>query len=423
MLTPGKACGLWLHKFKSMRPEHKWNKANNTSSSSKRKRPSRRTGPLSNNPAAARSRSKANSTRPPGSSPVGTDASSPAGDEGPTPHAENDKDDNDGSESPSKTRASSMEPRKTSDTSEGRWKEQDPMEALRRAIQSSPARSLEKRDAPVADENTVTPKPVRRNLFPTSHNEGPLKALGDSVMNSPRRSPRIASNSEKRPRDKENLGPSAESDLDCLFEGPGFEFDLPTSPTPKRRNTRANVMGEKRLALPYNSPTASKTRKDIDSDMSPTKFTAQKLQRIQDSPSRQNKSPKQHRSNAANLHNSEHIGSAVVDIFDDDGTAGGANADTDFLFDPARSDAWTEWMSSDYVSPMESGPNHGEGKTGHANNDDLINLILSDPEFQNENIPFGDTNMLDSALFGPEFLDLGNKDKNDSQADNNMPAE
>lgn len=414
-----KACGLWLHKFKSMRPEHKWNKANNTSSS-KRKRPSRRTGPLSNNPAAARSRSKPNSTRPPGSSPVGTDTSSPAGDEGPTPQAENDKDDNDGAESPSKTRANSLEPRKTSDTSEGRWKEQDPMEALRRAIQSSPARNLEKRDVPAADENTVTPKPVRRNLFPTSHNEGPLKALGDSVMNSPRRSPRIASNSEKRPRDKENLGPSAESDLDCLFEGPGFEFDLPTSPTPKRRNTRANVLGEKRLALPYNSPT-SKTRKDIDSEMSPTKSTAQKLQRIQDSPSRQNKSLRQTRSNAAVLHNSEHFESAVVDIFDDDGTSG-ANADTDFLFDPSKSDAWTEWMSSDYVSPIES-DNRGECRTSHANNDDLINLILSDPEFQSENNPFGGSNMLDSALFGSEFLNLGDKDKNDSQTGNATPAE
>lgn len=402
-----------------MRPEHKWNKANNTSSS-KRKRPSRRTGPLSNNPVAARSRSKPNSTRPPGSSPAGTDISSPAGDEGPTPQADNDKDDNDGSESPSKTRrANSLEPRKTSDTSEGRWKEQDPMEALRCAIQSSPARNLEKRDAPAADENTVTPKPVRRNLFPTSHNEGPLKALGDSVMNSPRRSPRIASNSEKRPRDKENLGPSAESDLDCLFEGPGFEFDLPTSPTPKRRSTRANVLGEKRLALPYNSPT-SKTRKDIDSDMSPTKFTAQKLQRVQDSPSRQNKSPRQTRSSAAELHNSEHFGSADVDIFDDDGTSG-ANADTDFMFDPSRSDAWTDWMSSDYVSPIES-DNRGECRTGHANNDDLINLILSDPEFHNENNPFGGSSMLDSALFGPEFLDLGDKDKNQSQTSNAAPA-
>lgn len=409
-----------------MRPEHKWNKANNANNS-KRKRLSRRTGPLSNNPSATRSRSKTHSTKPPGSSPGGTDASSPTGEEGPSPHADNDKDDQ---ESPSKKRrANSLEPQRTSEIPEGRWKGQDPMEALRRAIQSSPARNLGRRDAPAADENSLTPKPVRRNLFPTSHNEGPLKALGDSTMNSPRRSPRIASHSDKRSQEKENLGPSAQSDLDCLFEGPGFDFDLSTSPTPKRRNPRANVLGEKRLALPYNSPT-SKTRKDAESDMSPTKLTAQKLQRIQESPSRQNKSPKQTRSNAADLHmpgepNSDAFGSTVVDIFDD-GTSV-ANADTDFLFDPSKSGCWTDWMSSDYVSPTGSDEN-GERRTGGAE-DDLINLILSDPDFHNENLrnsqidPFGGSNILDSNLFGSEFLDLSDKAKEQSQASNTTPAE
>lgn len=410
-----------------MRPEHKWNKANNNNS--KRKRPSRRTGPLSNNPSATRSRSKSHSAKPPGSSPGGTDASSPAGEEGPTPHTDNDKD---YQESPSKKRrANSLEPRRTSDTAEGRWKDQDPMEALRRAIQSSPARNLERRDASAADENSLTPKPVRRNLFPTSHYEGPLKALGDSIVNSPRRSPRIASHSDKRSQDKENLDPGAQSDLDCLFEGPGFEFDLSASPTPKRRNPRANVLGEKRLALPYNSP-KSKARKDAESDMSPTKLTAQKLQRFHESPSRQSKSPKQTRSNAASLHmpgepNSDAFGSAVMDIFDDDGTSA-ANADTDFLFDPSKSGGWTDWMSSDYVSPVGSDEND-ECRTGGADNDDLINLILSDPEFQNENLrnsqidPFGGSGILDSSLFGSEFLDLSGKPKEQSQTNDATPAE
>ena len=250
-------------------------------------------------------------------------------------------------------------------------------------------------------------------------------------MNSPRRSPRIASHSDKRSQEKENLGPSAQSDLDCLFEGPGFDFDLSTSPTPKRRNPRANVLGEKRLALPYNSP-KSKARKDAESDMSPTKLTAQKLQRFQESPSRQSKSPKQTRSNAAGLHmpgepNSDAFGSAVMDIFDDDGTSA-ANADTDFLFDPSKSGGWTDWMSSDYVSPVGSDEND-ECRTGGADNDDLINLILSDPEFQNENLrnsqidPFGGSGILDSSLFGSEFLDLSGKPKEQSQTNDATPAE
>lgn len=377
MLTYRSACGLWLHKFKSMRPEHKWNKTNNANNS-KRKRPPRRNGPLTN----AATRCKPLSAKPAASSPGATDASSPADEEGPTPRTE--KDDNDGQDPPSKRRrANSLEHRKNS----------NPMEALRRAIQSSPARN-----APTTDENSLTPKPVKRNLFPASQNEGPLKTLGDSIVNSPRRSPRIASReSDKRSHDKENHVPEVHNDLDCLFEGAGFDLELPASPTPKRRNPRANALGEKRLALPYNSPT-SRRRKDLDSDLSPTKLTAQKLQRIQESPSRQNKSPKQARSNSHDVpslpDNSLDI---VVDIFDGDG----ANDDTSFLFDPKNGN-WADWMASDYVSPMGSDADQQNG-----DDQDLINLILSDPGFQNENNPFGD-----SSLFGSDFLDLGVKTNN-----------
>lgn len=278
------------------------------------------------------------------------------------------------------------------------------MEALRRAIQSSPARNMEKRDAPAMDESTLTPKPVRRNLFPNSQNEGPLKALGESVVNSPRRSPRIASHLDKRSQDKENFCPDAQDDLDCLFEGPGFDFDLPASPTPKRRNPRANVLGEKRLALPYYSPT-SRSRKDVDIESSPTKVTAQKLQRIQESPSRQNKTPKQIRPGASDMppfpeSSNADLGS-VVDIFDEDGT--GTN--TDFLFDPS-------WMPSDYVSPgSDDQPNGG------ANDEDLINLILSNPGFNSENFRNSQVNPLglDSGLFGSDFLGMSDKTKEQTQ--------
>jgi len=337
----------------------------------------------------AATRIQSHSAKPAASSPGGTDASSPA-EEGPTPCTENDKDDESQNLPSKRRRANSLEHRK----------DQDPIEILRRAIQSSPARN-----APLASENNLTPKPVRRNLFP-SQNEGPLKALGDSIMNSPRRSPRIASReSDKRPQDKENHMPGVRSDLDGLFEGPGFELEFPASPTPKRRNAR---LGEKRLALPYNSP--SSRRKDVVSDLSPTKLTAQKLQRIQDSPSRQNKSPKQPRSNG---HAFSSLPSNpldnITDIFEDN-----TNGDSSFMFDPSKSD-WADWMPSDYVSPMGS-----DADQPNRDDQDLINLILSDPNFQNENNPFDD-----SGLFGSDLLDLGvktNEDKENHASPNDASA-
>lgn len=361
-----------------MRPEHKWNNKTQNANSSKRKRSQRRTGPLSNMNAATRIHPL--SAKPVASSPGCTDASSPA-EEGPTPRTENDKDDNEGQNLPSKRRrANSLEHRK----------DQDPMEALRRAIQSSPARN-----APMTSENSLTPKPVRRNLFP-SQNEGPLKALSDSIVNSPRRSPRIASReSDKRPQDKENHVPGVHSDLNCLFQGPGFELEFPASPTPKRRNPR---LGDKRLAMPYNSPTSR--RKDVDSsDLSPTKLTAQKLQRIQESPSRLNKTPKQPRSDTFSSLPGNSLEN-ITDIFEDD-----TNKDASFLFDPSKNGDWADWMASDYVSPMGSDADQPNG-----DDQDLINLILSDPNFQNENNPFSD-----SGLFGSDFLGLGVKSNDDKE--------
>ncbi|KAF4977186.1 hypothetical protein F66182_17418, partial [Fusarium sp. NRRL 66182] len=208
----------------------------------------------------------------PGSSPAHTDTSSPAGDNGSqagddrvTPAVENDNENENETEEandcveldrPNKRiRASSAEP--TSNTLQSRWDENAAVEALKRAIQSSPARNLDAHARKSHDVN-LTPKPVRRALFPHSNHDGPLKTLGESLLNSARRSPRVASRgSEKMVAEKENTPAATSRNLDDLFESPSFDFNLRNTPTPKRRTPRSN---ERRLSLPFCSPSASRTK-------------------------------------------------------------------------------------------------------------------------------------------------------------------
>lgn len=250
-----------------MRPENKWNKQ---PAKDKRKRSSRaRKGPLTGSgTTSTRSRSKSQMNSAPGSSPAHTDTSSPAGDNGSqagddrvTPAVENDNENEETNDCiemdhPNKRfRASSAEP--TSNTLQSRWDENAAVEALKRAIQSSPARNL---DVHVSKSHEVnlTPKPVRRALFPHGNHDGPLKALGESLLNSPRRSPRVSSRaSEKTVADKENTPSAANRNLDGLFDSPSFDFNLRHTPTPKRRTPRSN---ERRLSLPFCSPSANKTK-------------------------------------------------------------------------------------------------------------------------------------------------------------------
>lgn len=405
-------CGLWLHKFKCMRPENKWNKSSN----GKRKRPPRNRrggGPLSTNGTSTRSQSRAGLTKADGSSPVASEASSPAAEDGTTPREGNsneNENEDEAQEPPSKRRrATSLEPRKSSDTTGSRWQEDDAIAALRRAIQSSPARNLESRNSATAGENSLTPKSVRRVLFPNSQAEGgPLKALGESILNSPRRSPRVTHESAKRSQDKENDA----SDLDGLFGNPTFEIDLPTSPTPRRRNPRTGMMGEKSLPLPCNSP-SSKVPKDINT--TPTKLTAKRLQHIQNSPvltPRQGKTPKQSRLHFPGLpslpndaFNADAFGGmdkAIVDIFSD--TADATNADL-FSFDPSKcssSSNWPDWLPSDYVSP-----NGSEEEQNNADDDsgNLIDALLSNSDKSQFDIFNLDSNILDSGFFSSDALD------------------
>ncbi|KAI9370788.1 hypothetical protein BJX61DRAFT_514032 [Aspergillus egyptiacus] len=426
-------CGLWLHKFRFMRPENKWNKQN-SATRKKRPRSGRRAGgPLSKDGNLV-NRNRSESSKPDASSPGVSDASSPAEDEA-TPCADNEaashnktgdeqeKDDDVQELSAKRRRANSVEPRKSSDMG-GRWQDGDAMEALRRAIQSSPARNLASRNASAPGENDLTPKPVRRVLFPNSQNEGgPLRVLGDSVLNSPKRTSRasVAHEADKQPTEKEN---QPEKELDRLFESPSFQFDL-CSPTPKRRNHRVNV-GDKRNSLPTVSP-ANRARRDAVPDTTPTRLTAHRLQRVQSSPAGSvfGQSPRRSRSHVPDLPemSDDIFGTAsfqgmddmIVDIFSED-AASGVHTDPLFALDARcpSGNNWTDWLPSDAVSPSKSDGHHQNDE----NSADIINALLSDPDLQKDMFQY-DAN-LDSGFFSSDALQgdgigLGNK-RNDASA-------
>ncbi|KAL4968907.1 putative GATA transcription factor (Ams2) [Aspergillus stella-maris] len=417
-------CGLWLHKFKSMRPEHRWNKSKDVR---KRRTRNRRTGgPLSTDKGPG-GRTRSDSSKPHASSPGASDASTPAADDDATPgpetdatnglgETEQDKSDDVQEPSPKRRRANSMEPRKSSDVAGRLWQEGDAMEALRRAIQSSPARNLVNRNASAQGEKDLTPKPVRRVLFPNSQNEGgPLKALGQSVLNSPQRSSRIsaAQESSKDSGAKEN---QAATGLDRLFESPSFGFDLCTSPTPRRRNQRVNA-SEKRHSLPV-SP-AAMTRKVAALDTTPTRHSARRLQRVQSSPgsvNRLSRTPGRSRSQFPDLPlmSDDIFGTAAfqgmdemfVDIFSDDAI----HTDPLFGLDSNNSN-WADWLPSD-LSPSKSDGNHD-------NSADIINALLSEPDLQKDMFQYPDPRTLDSGFFSSDALQadgLAMGDKTDLSA-------
>jgi hypothetical protein len=245
-------------------------------------------------------------------------------------------------------------------------------------------------------------------LFQAGQQDGALRELGASFVNScsPRRSPRIASTShdDKRQQEKENQG---HPDIDDLFESPAMDFDLPVSPSPRRRKTYVNVMHERRRSLPTNSPTASRKR-EAGAAATAARLTAERLQRIQDSPQstpRQNRSPNKTGSTAlsdGDLHTDAFnaLDGMMLDIFDE------ANRPTLNLDGVKFSgNDWADWLPSDYVSPTGS-------EDGPAPSEDLINVVLSDPSAMKENIHpsdfnifnFDNTDIPDSGFFSSDAL-------------------
>ncbi|KAJ5121405.1 uncharacterized protein N7515_009366 [Penicillium bovifimosum] len=400
-------CGLWLHKFRNMRPEDKWTKPGAAKPAKKdKKRPARgrATGSVDSCP-ATRTRSKAAPKKPLASSPAPTEASS-VNPEGETPQME---EYDDAEYSPRDPRATTAELDGTEETPGRTWSKEDAREALRRAVKSSPASRAQARSTPIPDSNSLTPKPLRRSLFQNAHNEGPLKELDASAVNScsPRRSPRIASGKGDKPvQHKENLAPTPGDDLDELFESPSIGFDS-TSPTPRRRNPRINAI-DKRLSLPANSPNRRKT-KDLGSVMTPTRLSAERLQRIQQIHGNLQSSPRSQRSPGKQgalapqpaddglPEGFETIDGMILDIFD-----GSDKPNTFFgLENDKFGDNWAEWLPTDYVSPA------GSSGSYEAPANELLNTLFSDPndkDFNSDLLPFNFNDIVipDSGFFSSE---------------------
>lgn len=78
-------------------------------------------------------------------------------------------------------RASSVHVQSTVERNRPQWDELTKAAALERAIQSSPARFMGSQASPIeVEEEGLTPKPVRRQLFPSPRKSGEVKRLDDA---------------------------------------------------------------------------------------------------------------------------------------------------------------------------------------------------------------------------------------------------
>ncbi|KAJ5909109.1 hypothetical protein N7495_001791 [Penicillium taxi] len=367
-------CGLWLYKAKRMRPENKWNGAAKVKKCPIRKRTTG--GPLS-----TRTRSQV-ALGQTASSPAPTDASSV-----PTPQDHRDEVEDDDAQKderreikteqpPNKRhRPNSAEPSRSIETAHIMQK---PVVSLERAIQSSPMKKTVARDI---DETLLTPKRVRRALFPSGPSNGPLTEC-INLAQSPRRSPRIA---DKRTHGKENHSTVDRDCFDDLFQSPSMDLNLSASPTPRRRNHRINVVQD----LPH-SFTGSPTRNRA--DLTPTRLSAKLLQHIQESPkssktsqsSQRKRSPKNGIASLreASLQSEENVplDSMIIEMFNREH---GENA-------------WEKWLPEGLVSS----PSDPIG------DEDMYNAILSNPGLMQGSLPFeyGDeiSDFPDSGFFSSD---------------------
>lgn len=154
--------------------------------------------------------------------------------------------------------------------------------ALRRAIQSSPARWAENQDSPVEVEDVGS---TRRLLFPSPRKDGSPKVLGETEANVIQIEADVQSTKEKNTEtvNKENCPPAfdanaADAELIAMFEeemarpttpvrteAPPNPFKTPTRPTPSHRPVTRSVSKSIRSAkspgqlLMFAHPSPSKT--------------------------------------------------------------------------------------------------------------------------------------------------------------------
>lgn len=253
-----------------MRPEEKWNKANPPQQGPRRTRASKKKNAQKASTAAAaaaaepKSRDNANMQSSSDkvtvvglSSPSGSDSSSPPVDDNASPGMDSQSNNKVKDGGDQETTAAKNQKRQgqgsagnrrenqgpfTSEATENGSLDQGTIETLQRAIQSSPARSmkmlrmaLEAKDEESGSTKSLTPKPVRRALFPTSGNK-----------NSPAVSSREASGPSSAENEKRSKGSSSSCDKENQAPPEGSRLEaisITSTPRRKRCTPRASPRG------------------------------------------------------------------------------------------------------------------------------------------------------------------------------------
>lgn len=256
-------CGLWLHKFKHMRPENKWSK-NPRAAPVKRPRRGRSERKIASITRARNIQAARRAGVP--TSPADTEGSSPGEGEAETPAPESEA----AFPQPDEIMTETVEP---STEKEPRPAEQPPAVAplqlsqvlvatdtqRQQLFRSSPIRHRDDNDERVLGS---TPKPLRRLLFssPTegSGKSAPTRAVSPDAI---RRSPRLVRTPSK---DFKKTPRSAVADdglshlFDELDEGSSHMLPEPTTPTPTRRSVRLLKTPGKTPGSGSNNPTPSR---------------------------------------------------------------------------------------------------------------------------------------------------------------------
>lgn len=176
MLQLCNPCGLWFNKKGSMRPPEIWEKAaEKAADKSGEKNKRKRTKPVEKTSRKRRQGNQMDSRFEIAqelSSSNFTDQLTSTGHAGTQSRlAETSR--------TTRPRASSVQPSSHTTSNANQLDDTAAVAALRRAIQSSPARFLGTKHSPIELEPDLTPTPTRRLLFPSPRKEGEVKTLGD----------------------------------------------------------------------------------------------------------------------------------------------------------------------------------------------------------------------------------------------------
>ncbi|KAH9828927.1 hypothetical protein Tdes44962_MAKER02356 [Teratosphaeria destructans] len=265
-------CGLWFTKFRNMRPQDRWHRKPTSRKNQKKKDQDGTDGLMTDGAEPQSEAFFANPFGPDDADHVSdfsqhNKASDGAPQKQSAPQVR-----------PIRPRASSMQPAARRHSGGGTMNASQMSSALQRAVQSSPPMPFRgSQDSPIEVED-LTPKPVRRLLFPSPRRAGEVKSLDDNGQMTLQAAP-VDAPSKTMPSkidvhvqnvdvsifeaftyDKENLAPGAavDDDLADLFDGsPGNTLKTPRK-TPSKMTPRSKRQLEHLLKTP--TPPSRKLR-------------------------------------------------------------------------------------------------------------------------------------------------------------------